>query len=146
LLAWRDAKDGRVRGTLRYHGAGTGRWTGHGPQPQNFRRDSDGVEAKITAVSTGDLRHVAELYPPLEVIGDLARAMICAAPERRLSMAIFPELKAAYWLGFPDSNRSSSNGQNSTAPATRKTSPTTLLAANAGSPKKPPGRLARRPI
>ena len=31
LLAWQDA-DGRVRGTLRFHGAGTGRWTGHGPR------------------------------------------------------------------------------------------------------------------
>jgi DNA polymerase len=31
LLAWRNG-DGRIRGTLRFHGAGTGRWTGHGPQ------------------------------------------------------------------------------------------------------------------
>lgn len=38
LLAWRDT-DGRVRGTLKFHGAATGRWTGHGPQPQNFKRD-----------------------------------------------------------------------------------------------------------
>jgi DNA polymerase len=34
LSAWRCA-DGRVRGTLRFHGGGTGRWAGHGPQPQN---------------------------------------------------------------------------------------------------------------
>ena len=62
LLAWRDA-DARVRGTLRFHGAGTGRWTGHGPQPQNFKRDSEGIEAKRIAVATGDLAHVAKLYP-----------------------------------------------------------------------------------
>jgi DNA polymerase len=84
LLAWRGA-DGRVRGTLRFHGAGTGRWTGHGPQPQNFKRDGDGIEAKCQAIATGDLAHVAGLYPqPLETVGDIARAMICAAPGHRL--------------------------------------------------------------
>ncbi|MFX7040785.1 DNA polymerase I, partial [Acinetobacter baumannii] len=30
--------DGRVRGTLAYHGAGTGRWAGRLIQPQNFPR------------------------------------------------------------------------------------------------------------
>jgi DNA polymerase len=44
LLAWRNA-DGRVRGTLQFHGAGPGRWTGRGPQPQNFKRDSDDLTA-----------------------------------------------------------------------------------------------------
>ena len=52
LLAWRNT-DGRIRGTLKFHGAGTGRWTGHGPQPQNFKRDSDGIDAKVTAVMNG---------------------------------------------------------------------------------------------
>jgi hypothetical protein len=90
LLAWRDAGDGRVRGTLRFHGAGTGRWTGSGPQPQNFKRDADGMAAKVAAVSTGDVAHVAALYPqPLEVVGDIARAMICAAPGHRLLIGDF---------------------------------------------------------
>jgi DNA polymerase len=35
LLAWRDA-DGRVRGTLKFHGAGTGRWAGSGPPAAEF--------------------------------------------------------------------------------------------------------------
>lgn len=30
--------DGRVRGTLLYHGAATGRWSGRGIQPQNFKK------------------------------------------------------------------------------------------------------------
>jgi DNA polymerase len=30
--------DGRVRGTLLYHGASTGRWSGRGMQPQNFKK------------------------------------------------------------------------------------------------------------
>jgi hypothetical protein len=94
LLAWRDT-DGRVRGTLRFHGAGTGRWTGHGPQPQNFKRDSDGIEAKRIAIETGDLAHVAKLYPqPLEIVGAIARAMICAAPGHRLLIGDFSGIES----------------------------------------------------
>ena len=94
LLAWRDI-DGRVRGTLRYHGAGTGRWTGHGPQPQNFKRDSDGIDAKLAAIATGDLAYVAEHYSqPLEVVGDIARAMICATPGHRLLIGDFSGIES----------------------------------------------------
>jgi DNA polymerase len=94
LLAWRGV-DGRVRGTLRFHGAGTGRWTGHGPQPQNFKRDSEGIDAKLAAVATGDLAHVAKLYPqPLEAVGDIARAMICAAPGHRLFIGDFSGIES----------------------------------------------------
>ena len=94
LLAWRNT-DGRVRGTLRFHGAGTGRWTGHGPQPQNFRRDGEGIEAKRIAIATGDLAHVAKLYPqPLEVVGDIARAMICAAPGHRFLIGDFSGIES----------------------------------------------------
>jgi DNA polymerase len=100
LLSWRDA-DSRVRGTLRFHGAGTGRWTGHGPQPQNFKRDSEGIEAKRIAVATGDLAHVAKLYPqPLEIVGDIARAMICAAPGHRFLIGDFSgvESRVLAWV------------------------------------------------
>jgi DNA polymerase len=94
LLAWQDT-DHRVRGTLRFHGAGTGRWTGHGPQPQNFKRDSEGIEAKRIAIETGDLAHVAKLYPqPLEAVGDIARAMICAAPGHRLLIGDFSGIES----------------------------------------------------
>ena len=94
LLAWRNS-DGRVRGTLRFHGAGTGRWTGHGPQPQNFKRDSEGIEAKRIAVATGNLAHVQKLYPqPLEVVGDIARAMIWAAPGHRLLIGDFSGIES----------------------------------------------------
>lgn len=40
LRAWRGL-DGRVRGAFKFHGAATGRWSGGGPQPQNFRRESE---------------------------------------------------------------------------------------------------------
>jgi DNA polymerase len=80
LLTWRDADDGRVRGTLKFHGAGTGRWAGHGPQPQNFKRDAEGTDEKIAAIM-----NVGEgLASPVEAVGEIARAMICAAPGHRL--------------------------------------------------------------
>jgi hypothetical protein len=80
---------------LRFHGAGTGRWTGSGPQPQNFKRDGDGIEAKRVAISTGDLGHVQTLYPqPLEVVGDIARAMICAAPGHRFLIGDFSGIES----------------------------------------------------
>src|SRR4029453_8733987 len=37
LLA-RAGDDHRVRGSFRYHGAATGRWSGEGVQPQNLKR------------------------------------------------------------------------------------------------------------
>jgi DNA polymerase len=84
VRAWRNS-DGRVRGSLRFHGAGTGRWTGHGPQPQNFKRDGEDLDGKRIAIATGELAHVASRYPqPLEAVGDIARAMIRAAPGHRL--------------------------------------------------------------
>jgi DNA polymerase len=99
LLSWRDA-DGRVRGSLRFCGAGTGRWTGIGVQPQNFKRDSDNMEVKRVAVMTGDLAHVASLYPPLEAVGDIARAMICAAPGHRFLIGDFSgvESRVTAWV------------------------------------------------
>jgi DNA polymerase len=84
LLDWRDPNDGRIRGTLQYHGASTGRWAGRGPQPQNFKRGGEDIEGKVAAILTGDLAHVAARYSPLEAVGDIARATIRAAPGCRL--------------------------------------------------------------
>lgn len=36
MTDWADPRDWRVRGSLLYHGASTGRWTGKGIQPHNF--------------------------------------------------------------------------------------------------------------
>jgi DNA polymerase len=89
LQAWRGA-DGRVRGTLQYHGAATGRWTGRGPQPQNLKRDSENTEEKIAAVKAGG----AELKKPVEVVGDIGRSMIIAAPPRRFLIGDFSGIES----------------------------------------------------
>jgi DNA polymerase bacteriophage-type len=90
--------DGRVRGTLRYHGASTGRWSGQRFQPQNLRRisgDPVDLEARIAAVATGDYAQVAKLYPkPLAVVGDISRPLICAAPGHVLIGADFSSVES----------------------------------------------------
>jgi DNA polymerase len=95
LLAWRGS-DGRVRGTLKYHGAATGRWAGHGPQPQNFKRDGEGVDAKIAAIMAGG----AGLASPVEAVGAIARGMICATPGHRLLIGDFSgvESRCLAWI------------------------------------------------
>jgi DNA polymerase len=99
LAAWRNI-DGRVRGTLQYHGAATGRWAGRGPQPQNFRREADNTEAKIAAVMSGDIGRVRALGPPLEVVGEISRALICAASGHRFLVADFSgiESRVLAWI------------------------------------------------
>jgi DNA polymerase bacteriophage-type len=88
LLAWRGA-DNRVRGSLVFHGASTGRWVGRGPQPQNFKRSSAGIDAKIEAVMSG-----TKLESPLETVGDISRGLIVAAPKHRLLIGDFSGIES----------------------------------------------------
>jgi DNA polymerase len=94
LLAWRGADD-RVRGTLKFHGAGTGRWAGSGPQPQNFKRDAEGTDEKIAAIMNGG----EGLASPVEAVGEIARGTICAAPGHRLLIGDYGaiESRVAAW-------------------------------------------------
>ena len=94
LLAWRGV-DGRVRGTLKFHGAGTGRWAGSGPQPQNFKRDAEGTDEKIAAIMNGG----EGLASPVEAVGEIARGTICAAPGHRLLIGDYGaiESRVAAW-------------------------------------------------
>ena len=59
-------KDGRVRGSLLYHGAVTGRWAGRVLQPHNFPRgvlgSDERVEACIAAFNKGDLDLIRREY------------------------------------------------------------------------------------
>src|SRR3546814_5816973 len=73
-----------MRGSLQYHGAGTGRWAGRGAQLQNLPRSStenhDEILAMVDALSTGDADLVGMLYQrPLTVVSDCIRGMLCAA-------------------------------------------------------------------
>ena len=85
LLAGVDADD-RLRGTLRFHGAATGRWSGSRFQPQNLKKpeSKQHIEAAIDAIIAGDDAQLRKLGAPLTLIGDVSRAMICAAPGHAL--------------------------------------------------------------
>ena len=85
-------RDGRVRGSLRYHGASTGRWAGAGMQPQNFPQALDSLKvAETLEVLRGtpngeEACNVIRLFvgEPLEMLSQCLRAMLVAKPGHRL--------------------------------------------------------------
>jgi DNA polymerase bacteriophage-type len=93
LQNWR-CLDGRVRGAFKYYGASTGRWSGSGPQPQNFRRESENTAAKFAAVMSDDIEKVRALGPPIEIVGDIARVAICAPPGHHLLIRDFSSIES----------------------------------------------------
>lgn len=86
--------DARVRGAFRYHGAATGRWSSLGVQVHNLKRpETKDLSAAIKAISNGELQ-------PLSVVGDISRAIVCAAPGHRLIAADFSgvESRLTAWI------------------------------------------------
>lgn len=72
-------EDSRLKGLLLYHGAGTGRWSGKGVQPQNFARgEVPDPEQWIDAVLAGDYDGIDLHYSPIVVVLSLLRAILKA--------------------------------------------------------------------
>jgi len=92
LIAGIDA-DQRLRGTLRFHGASTGRWSGSRFQPQNLKK-AQTTGAAIDAVLSGSIERVREFGAPLAIAGDLSRAMVRAAPGHVLIGADFSAIES----------------------------------------------------
>lgn len=78
----RSSVDGRMRGNLQYHGAGTGRWAARGAQLQNLPRPTmDEPEGAIPALMTGDAQLVEILFDnPMQCVSDCIRSMIAGEP------------------------------------------------------------------
>jgi DNA polymerase len=88
LLAYADPSDERIRGALRYHGAGPGRWTSPGAQLHGLsRNDADYPAVLIDALMAGNHAELARFGDLLKVIGQLERASLCAADGHELHCA-----------------------------------------------------------
>lgn len=99
--------DGRVRGGMLYHGAGTGRWSGAGVQPHNFPKGCfKESEHPMSAIWDDVLaRTSAELEATydtslLQVLSHALRGAIVASPGKHLFVADYAsiEVRVLLWL------------------------------------------------
>ncbi len=78
----RASRDGRVRSSILYHGAGTGRFSGRGIQPHNFPRGKfSDAEACIALLNTGNVALVKALWGDPPAIASTCLRGVLVAPE-----------------------------------------------------------------
>lgn len=97
------AQDGRIHGTLLYHGASTGRWAGQGPQIQNFTKPSGkNPQRMIPTLIRGDGARLRRAnIPPLQGVSDNLRSTLVAAPGHRFMAGDYSQIEARIvcWYG-----------------------------------------------
>src|SRR5262249_49047433 len=101
LLNFIDPTDHRIRGALRIYGAGPGRWSSIGAQLHNLpRNDDEFPRSLIDALLAGDRAELARWGNPLEVVSELSRAALSAAPGHVLICADFGAIESRInaWL------------------------------------------------
>lgn len=107
--AARVCADGRVRDNLRYHGAGTGRWSGVGLQPQNLKRPDlspDEAVRWLEHLATKDTVPGVAYSRGIVLLGDCVRGSIKAEPGHVLVASDYSqiELRALLWLAQDEKN------------------------------------------
>ena len=101
----RASADGRIRGSLLYHGAGTGRWAGAGIQPQNFPsriKTSAPPEDLLECILKGGLGLHNALYDddPMSSAGAITRSVLTAKEGHDLIAADYSAIegRGLAWL------------------------------------------------
>jgi DNA polymerase len=100
--------DGRMRGTLLYHGASTGRWSGKLLQPQNLPRPAmvKNILPVVELIRHGNAELIRFLYGNvLTPLSDCLRGLIVAAPGHELLSFDYSNIEArltAWFAGDTD--------------------------------------------
>lgn len=94
--------DGRIRGMFQYHGAGTGRWSGRGIQPQNLPRAKlSDYDERAIYVTKHDLDDFELMYgPSFGEAKKMLRGLLIAKPGYLLSSGDLASIEARViaWL------------------------------------------------
>lgn len=100
--------DRRIRGTLLFHGASTGRYAGRGIQPQNYAKAKiKDVHNVFELLRMGDYEFFKTVFPDVfTALSAGLRGMLCAAPGKILYAADFAAIEArvVLWLAGDDEN------------------------------------------
>lgn len=98
--------DERVRGSMQYYGATTGRWAGRGMQPHNFPKPTRKISPAILAdIQSGNLDYLEMLYGPvLPLLSDILRSCFIPSEGKRLAVADYSQIEARVvaWLAGQD--------------------------------------------
>lgn len=88
--------DRKLRDTLVYHGASTGRWTGKIVQPHNLPRGSvKDIELCIKNIKKRNLKAFKFLYPNvMDALSSCVRGALVAAPGKELLVVDFASIEA----------------------------------------------------
>jgi len=102
-------RDGRVRGLLQYHGAGTGRWAGRLVQPQNFPRATVVNRENAKGKKYLDMEYLVEQImaddlggydKPMEAVASSLRGMFITDPGNVFHVCDFSAIEArvTFWV------------------------------------------------